>query len=118
AQLPPPQPASPAPPKPRPAPAQPAPAPLAPAPVTPAQSGGSVYYKNCAAARAAGAAPIYAVQPGYRPGLDGDKDGVACEYALPCRLPSDRSGRGPRAAARHQRPRPAVRAQAAGLSGQ
>lgn len=79
AQLPPPQPAPPAPPKPRPAPAQPAPAPLAPAPVAPAQSGGAVYYKNCAAARAAGAAPIYAGQPGYRPGLDGDKDGVACE---------------------------------------
>ena len=38
-----------------------------------------VYYPNCAAARAAGAAPIYAGQPGYRPGLDADNDGIACE---------------------------------------
>ena len=38
-----------------------------------------VYYPNCSAARAAGAAPIYAGQPGYRPGLDRDRDGVACE---------------------------------------
>jgi hypothetical protein len=41
--------------------------------------GPSVYYPNCKAARAAGAAPIYAGQPGYRPGLDRDGDGVACE---------------------------------------
>lgn len=39
----------------------------------------SVYYRNCAEARAAGAAPIYRGQPGYRPGLDRDGDGVACE---------------------------------------
>lgn len=39
----------------------------------------SVYYRNCAAARAAGAAPIYRGQPGYRPQLDGDGDGIACE---------------------------------------
>lgn len=39
----------------------------------------SVYYKNCDAARAAGAAPIYAGEPGYRSALDRDKDGVACE---------------------------------------
>jgi hypothetical protein len=38
-----------------------------------------VYYPNCAAARAAGAAPIYLGQPGYRPGLDADNDGIACE---------------------------------------
>jgi Excalibur calcium-binding domain/Staphylococcal nuclease homologue len=38
-----------------------------------------VYYENCTAARAAGAAPIYIGQPGYRAGLDGDGDGVACE---------------------------------------
>lgn len=50
------------------------------APVTPAPSpGGDVYYANCAAVRAAGAAPLRAGQPGYRTGLDGDKDGVACE---------------------------------------
>ncbi|MDX1887798.1 excalibur calcium-binding domain-containing protein [Mycolicibacterium sp. 120270] len=39
----------------------------------------TVYYDNCRAARAAGAAPLRAGQPGYRPGLDGDGDGVACE---------------------------------------
>lgn len=40
----------------------------------------SVYYANCAAARAAGAAPLYrGVSPGYRSGLDRDGDGVACE---------------------------------------
>jgi hypothetical protein len=38
-----------------------------------------VYYANCTAAEAAGAAPIYRGQPGYRPELDGDGDGVACE---------------------------------------
>ncbi|WP_051704181.1 excalibur calcium-binding domain-containing protein [Glycomyces sp. NRRL B-16210] len=38
-----------------------------------------VYYENCAAARAAGAAPVLEGQPGYRPGLDGDGDGVGCE---------------------------------------
>ena len=37
------------------------------------------YYANCAAARNAGAAPIYRGEPGYRPALDGDNDGVACE---------------------------------------
>ncbi|GAA2347194.1 excalibur calcium-binding domain-containing protein [Dactylosporangium salmoneum] len=39
----------------------------------------NVYYKNCAAARAAGAAPLYRGEPGYRSGLDRDGDGVACE---------------------------------------
>ena len=38
-----------------------------------------IYYPNCAAARQAGAAPIYKGQPGYRPGLDRDGDGIACE---------------------------------------
>lgn len=42
-------------------------------------SGGSAYYRNCAAARAAGAAPIYRGEPGYRAPLDRDGDGVACE---------------------------------------
>ncbi|GAC01635.1 hypothetical protein GONAM_30_00440 [Gordonia namibiensis NBRC 108229] len=45
----------------------------------PAEAPGSVYYKNCSAARAAGAAPLYAGQPGYRAKLDRDGDGVACE---------------------------------------
>lgn len=43
----------------------------------------SVYYRNCDAARAAGAAPIYRGQPGYRVGLDRDSDGVACEPFRP-----------------------------------
>jgi len=39
----------------------------------------SVYYPDCAAARAAGAAPLHRGDPGYRSGLDRDGDGVACE---------------------------------------
>jgi hypothetical protein len=39
----------------------------------------SVYYKNCTEVKAAGAAPLYSYEPGYRPALDSDKDGVACE---------------------------------------
>jgi hypothetical protein len=39
----------------------------------------AVYYRNCAEARAAGVAPLYRGQPGYRPQMDGDGDGVACE---------------------------------------
>jgi hypothetical protein len=38
-----------------------------------------VYYKNCAEARAAGVTPIHKGEPGYRPGLDRDGDGIACE---------------------------------------
>ncbi|MGB3772090.1 MAG: excalibur calcium-binding domain-containing protein [Rhodococcus sp. (in: high G+C Gram-positive bacteria)] len=77
-------------------PVPPAPAPVpfvAPAPipvpipepapyVAPAEvpdSSGSVYYKNCTAVRNAGAAPIYAGEPGYADHLDGDGDGVGCE---------------------------------------
>ncbi len=37
------------------------------------------FYPNCAAARSAGAAPLYAGSPGYRAKLDRDGDGVACE---------------------------------------
>ncbi|TFV55503.1 excalibur calcium-binding domain-containing protein [Mycobacterium sp. PS03-16] len=36
-------------------------------------------YSSCADARAAGAAPLYAGQPGYSRKLDRDGDGVACE---------------------------------------
>lgn len=50
-----------------------------PPPAPTPDAGSSVYYPNCKTARAAGAAPIYAGQPGYRPGLDRDGDGVACE---------------------------------------
>lgn len=39
---------------------------------------GSIYYPNCAAARAAGAAPIYRGEAEYGPHLDRDGDGKAC----------------------------------------
>lgn len=39
----------------------------------------SVYYPDCASARAAGHAPIFEGQPGYRSKLDADADGIACE---------------------------------------
>ncbi|MEZ3161250.1 DUF1524 domain-containing protein [Microbacterium sp. BWT-B31] len=82
-----PAPAEPAPAQPAPAPVEPAPAPApvepapAPAPVEPAPAPApvEVYYKNCDAVRAAGAAPIYQGQPGYAPHLDRDKDGIGCD---------------------------------------
>jgi hypothetical protein len=40
---------------------------------------GSVYFQNCDAARAAGAAPVHLGDPGYGTHLDGDGDGTACE---------------------------------------
>ncbi|MBT2248852.1 DUF1524 domain-containing protein [Arthrobacter sp. BHU FT2] len=67
--------APPAAPAPAPAPVAPAPAPAPAAPAAPA----GAYYANCTAARAAGAAPLYAGQAGYRPALDRDSDGIACE---------------------------------------
>ncbi|MGW7293062.1 excalibur calcium-binding domain-containing protein [Streptomyces xiamenensis] len=42
-------------------------------------SGGLAHYPNCDAVRAAGRAPLYRGEPGYRSGLDRDGDGVACE---------------------------------------
>lgn len=36
-------------------------------------------FRNCAAAWAAGAAPLRIGQPGYEPRMDGDSDGEACE---------------------------------------
>jgi len=42
-------------------------------------SGGYAYYKNCTAARAAGAAPVHRGDPGYGRHLDRDGDGVGCE---------------------------------------
>ena len=39
----------------------------------------SAYYKNCTAARNAGAAPVYRGEPGYGSHLDRDGDGVGCE---------------------------------------
>jgi LPXTG-motif cell wall-anchored protein len=38
-----------------------------------------VQYASCADAHAAGAAPMRVGEPGYRLGLDRDRDGVACE---------------------------------------
>ncbi|MFD9076180.1 excalibur calcium-binding domain-containing protein [Streptomyces lasiicapitis] len=38
-----------------------------------------VYYENCDEARAAGAAPLVVGEPGYRPELDREGDGIACE---------------------------------------
>ena len=58
------------PPKPTPPPAE---------PVVPDPVPADVYYKNCTAARAAGAAPLLVGQPGYRSAMDRDGDGVACE---------------------------------------
>ncbi|RYQ12045.1 calcium-binding protein [Bifidobacterium pseudolongum subsp. globosum] len=51
--------------------AQPAPQPV--------QQDTTVYYKNCAAVRAAGKAPLHQGEPGYSSKLDRDGDGIACE---------------------------------------
>ena len=70
-------------PAPAPAPQEPAPAPApAPDPVEPPAPEpvpDSVYYKNCDAARAAGAAPVRVGDPGYARHLDRDGDGIGCE---------------------------------------
>lgn len=42
--------------------------------------GGSVHYENCAAARAAGAAPVQRGDPGYGSHLDRDGDGTGCDW--------------------------------------
>jgi hypothetical protein len=39
----------------------------------------SVYYADCDAARAAGKAPLYPGQPGYRKELDPQDTGIACQ---------------------------------------
>jgi hypothetical protein len=62
-------------------PDEPLPAAGAPAPApepAPAPAPGAPY-ENCAAARAAGAAPLHRGDPGYSPAMDGDGDGSACE---------------------------------------
>ncbi|WP_245787509.1 thermonuclease family protein [Amycolatopsis saalfeldensis] len=75
-----PTPAPPAPPAaPAPAPAKPAPAPTTEEPAPAPDNSSSVYYKNCAAAKAAGVTPLLVGEPGYRKALDRDGDGVACE---------------------------------------
>jgi hypothetical protein len=52
---------------------------VVPRTTAPATTTPSAYYANCTEARQAGAAPIYRGQPGYRPALDRDGDGIACE---------------------------------------
>lgn len=42
-------------------------------------SAGAVYYPGCREVRAEGKAPLHRGQPGYREGMDGDGDGIACE---------------------------------------
>ncbi len=60
----------------QPVPVQPVPPPVQqPVPQQPA----SVYYPNCDTARAAGVAPLHRGDAGYRPELDRDNDGIACE---------------------------------------
>jgi Excalibur calcium-binding domain len=39
----------------------------------------SVYYAGCNEVRALGKDPLYRGDPGYREGMDGDNDGIACE---------------------------------------
>ncbi len=61
--------------------------PLAPArkaeqerlPTASTDSRSSWSYRNCAQARAVGAAPVYAGEQGYGPHLDRDGDGIGCE---------------------------------------
>lgn len=55
-----------------------APAPSPPLMLVPASPARS-FYRSCAAARAAGAAPLRRDDPGYSRNLDRDGDGVACE---------------------------------------
>jgi hypothetical protein len=52
-----------------------------PAPANQSQRllGGPAYFPNCAAARAAGVAPVRVGDPGYARHLDRDGDGVGCE---------------------------------------
>lgn len=49
------------------------------APRAPADAPSPGAYRNCDAARAAGAAPVRRGDPGYGPHLDRDNDGVGCE---------------------------------------
>lgn len=62
-----------------PPPPPPAPVPQNEQPAVAAPQPQSAYYRNCSAARAAGAAPVYAGQPGYGTHLDRDGDGIGCE---------------------------------------
>ncbi|MBJ8339028.1 excalibur calcium-binding domain-containing protein [Antrihabitans sp. YC3-6] len=50
----------------------------APAPSVDPEPPAGVYYRNCDAVRAAGAAPLHRGEPGYSSKLDRDGDGEAC----------------------------------------
>lgn len=50
---------------------------------TPIPTETAASYPDCAAASAAGAAPIPRGRPGYRPDLDRDGDGIACDAEDP-----------------------------------
>ncbi|WP_332317121.1 excalibur calcium-binding domain-containing protein [Verrucosispora sp. WMMA2121] len=54
-------------------------APPKPKPTTAASQPKEPYYRNCDAVRAAGKDPLYEDDPGFRPALDRDGDGEACE---------------------------------------
>ena len=58
---------------------EPAQAPRQSGPNPDSEGAAGAYYANCTEAKAAGAAPLYRGEPGYREKLDRDKDGIACE---------------------------------------
>ena len=61
-------------------PGEPVPTAEAPAPADDLPAGTPAGpYADCAAARAAGAAPLHRGDPGWSGSMDGDGDGVACE---------------------------------------
>jgi Excalibur calcium-binding domain len=66
-------------PQPKPTTTKPRPATKRPKPSPTSKKPAAVYYKNCAAVRAAGADPIRRGDPGYAKHLDRDGDGVGCE---------------------------------------
>jgi hypothetical protein len=65
--------------EPVPSPSAPAPEAPSPAPTQPVTEAAAQPYANCAAARAAGVAPLHRGDPGWSDSMDGDGDGVACE---------------------------------------
>ena len=56
-----------------------APAPQPRSQQQPLDQGGGGAFRNCTAARRAGAAPVYRGEPGYGQHLDRDNDGIGCE---------------------------------------
>lgn len=64
----------------------------------PALASSQPHYSSCTEAREAGAAPINRGEPGYRPALDRDDDGVACDD----NDPADSAGSNDRPADRNE----------------